>query len=612
MSAARNLPRTRLLPQRWPRLPLLLLPLLLLLPPPAAAATSPAVSPAPSGAPQAGRTPGYRVTVEAPAHLRGVLAASVDLVRWESYADMTPELFAELVRVAPGQAREAAATEGFFSAKATVSIDRAAQPVAVTLRVDAGAPTLVRSVDIVVTGPAASALDARAMIDALRGDWSLPQGSAFTQAAWQDAKARMVAMATSGPYAAAKIAASEAHIDPAAARADLSLTIDSGPPFHFGALDIRGLARYPADMLRRYAGFSPGDAWSRASLDQFVRRLNGTGYFASVQATLDSDTTHADAAPVRVAVIEAPPRRVEAGIGFSTDTAFRGNLSYRDVDFASRAIQMVVDARVESKLQSGSIRFVAPPTVTGWSASTFANIERTDVAGLVTQTGSAGVRMTSLEERNQWQYGAAIYEDEQHPADAATVSSHALFVDVQRVWRRVDDLTSPTRGYSVLLSAGAGVPGASTRTFGRVVGYAAAWWPINRDLSAYFRAQGGAVLAANRDGVPSTLLFRTGGDTTVRGYAFESLGVREGNAVVPGRYYGAASAELTRWIDPTFGVAAFVDAGNAFDRMADFRAAIGYGIGVRVRTPIGPFRLDLAYGEQSEQVRLHFSVGLTF
>jgi translocation and assembly module TamA len=39
---------------------------------------------------------------------------------------------------------------------------------------------------------------------------------------------------------------------------------------------------------------------------------------------------------------------------------------------------------------------------------------------------------------------------------------------------------------------------------------------------------------------------------------------------------------------------------------------MGYGIGARVRTPIGPFRLDLAYGQQSHQVRLHFSVGLTF
>ena len=32
----------------------------------------------------------------------------------------------------------------------------------------------------------------------------------------------------------------------------------------------------------------------------------------------------------------------------------------------------------------------------------------------------------------------------------------------------------------------------------------------------------------------------------------------------------------------------------------------------RIRTPIGPFRLDVAYGEEAKSVRLHFSVGLTF
>jgi translocation and assembly module TamA len=46
--------------------------------------------------------------------------------------------------------------------------------------------------------------------------------------------------------------------------------------------------------------------------------------------------------------------------------------------------------------------------------------------------------------------------------------------------------------------------------------------------------------------------------------------------------------------------------------LQDFRFAVGYGAGVRVRTPLGPFRLDLAYGQQVHQVRIHFSVGLSF
>jgi translocation and assembly module TamA len=113
-------------------------------------------------------------------------------------------------------------------------------------------------------------------------------------------------------------------------------------------------------------------------------------------------------------------------------------------------------------------------------------------------------------------------------------------------------------------------------------------------------------------GIPSNFLFRTGGDTTVRGYAFESLGVHLGNAVVGGRYYGVASVELDHWINETWGLAVFVDAGNAVDSLKGFDPAVGYGVGGRLRTPIGPFRLDLAYGEETKAVRVHFSVGLSF
>jgi translocation and assembly module TamA len=98
----------------------------------------------------------------------------------------------------------------------------------------------------------------------------------------------------------------------------------------------------------------------------------------------------------------------------------------------------------------------------------------------------------------------------------------------------------------------------------------------------------------------------------VRGYAFESLGVKDGLATVPGRYYVVASVEATRWINATWGIATFVDAGNAFDNLSDFKVALGYGVGARVRTPIGPFRFDVAYGQDSKQVRVHFSVGLAF
>ena len=67
------------------------------------------------------------------------------------------------------------------------------------------------------------------------------------------------------------------------------------------------------------------------------------------------------------------------------------------------------------------------------------------------------------------------------------------------------------------------------------------------------------------------------------------------------------------WFNGTFGAAVFVDAGTACDTPRDLGSlSLGYGAGARVRTPIGPFRIDLAYGQDNATVRLHFSVGLAF
>jgi translocation and assembly module TamA len=90
------------------------------------------------------------------------------------------------------------------------------------------------------------------------------------------------------------------------------------------------------------------------------------------------------------------------------------------------------------------------------------------------------------------------------------------------------------------------------------------------------------------------------------------LGVEQNGAVVGGRRMIVMSSEYTHWIGEAWGVATFVDAGNAWDDTTLFKAALGYGVGARVRTPIGPIRADLAYGEESKQLRLHFSVGYTF
>ena len=569
-------------------------------------------SPDPPAAAEAAERLRYRVVVEAPQPLRDTLATSVDLIRWQTYDEMSSSLFDALVRQASSQAKEAAATEGFFSANIDVGVDRAQTPWRVTLSVTPGPQAKVDQANIDVKGAAATDDLGVQAIARVKREWPLGPGASFRQPTWIDAKQLAVNTLAGQGFASAKLLSSEALVDPDANTVDIQVALDSGPVFRVGELDIDGLSRYPPELVRNYRTQKVGDRYSLEELEQFVRRLNGTGYFASVHAAIDTDPAKADDAPVHVGVIEAPPKRLEAGIGFSTDTAFRGNVSYRDVDVNKHALQMYIDARVESKLQNASLRFVQPPGANGWSPSVFGRVERTDIAGLVTETAVTGVRMSSLDERNQWQYGGAFYIDRQVPQDSPVQNSHALYVDVERAWRRVDDLIAPTKGWIAIAQAGLGVPGASTRSFQRVILRYSLWEPLSKEWSFTGRAEGGAVFASSRNDIPSALLFRTGGDTTVRGYAFESLGLKQGDTTLPTRYYFASSVEATRWITDAWGIAAFVDAGNAFDDASDFKVAVGYGLGARVRTLIGPFRLDVAYGQESRQIRLHFSVGIAF
>ena len=555
----------------------------------------------------------YRVEVIAPGPVKDVVASSVNLVRWQDYADMTEELLDALALEAVPQAKEAAAAGGYFSATVDIAIDRATTPMNITLTVAPGAPTLVTAVDVDVTGPASTdvPLGTRA-VAAARDGWSMPRGDVFTQTGWAGAKRGAVDAMAGNAYAAARLASSEARVDPDAASANLTISIDSGPAFFVGDIVVQGLSRYSEALVRNFSTLQRGQPYSQATLDEYVRRLLGSGYFAGVQAAIATDPAQADAAPVTLAVIEAAPRRLEFGLGYSTDTQYRATASYQDLDINGDGLRFYADARLETKVQNANVRFVRPPNVAGWQDAILGGIERTDIENLITHTASIIARRQSIDERDTPAFSVGYFIDEQQPAGGDWMRSHALYGETQYTWRRTDSLLLPTRGWMANLTGGGGVPGASTEGFGRVVGKFAYWLPLGHADELYLRGEGGAVLARSRDGIPSVFLFRTGGDTTVRGYAFDSLGVQQDGATVGGRYYAVASAEVTHWVTPVWGVATFVDAGNATDSLHSFRLDYGYGVGARVRTPIGPFRLDLAYGQEARQFRIHFSVGLSF
>jgi len=136
------------------------------------------------------------------------------------------------------------------------------------------------------------------------------------------------------------------------------------------------------------------------------------------------------------------------------------------------------------------------------------------------------------------------------------------------------------------------------------------YYPISRNTQFVGRIEAGIIDGSIN--VPATYLFRAGGDQSVRGYSFQSLGIDNGEAVLGGRVLLTGSTEVIQWLTKSWGGAAFVDFGNAAKRWGDYEAVYGYGLGVRWRSPVGPVGLDIAYGEKTEQYRMHFNLGVSF
>jgi translocation and assembly module TamA len=556
--------------------------------------------------------PKYRLSVDAPTkELRELLSKGLQLARWIEDPQMTPELLRRLADEAVGQAREALAAQGYYSALVSFSIDRDSTPWAVTIHVVPGTRTTVRAVEIGFSGPGAQDPEAADLRRRVQREWLLRPGMPFTQDAWDEAKRDAVRKLSAWRYAGARLASSRARVDPETNSATLELTLDSGPAYVFGGLQVRGPKRYPDEVVSNLSPVKPGATYDRQVLELYTRRLLETGYFASARAELAPDAADDRGAPVRASVIEGNSQNIEGGISFNTDAGLRFEVTHRNVDLFETAWRGKSQLRLDQLTQEARYDLDSPPRrgATWWSG--FTGAKRSIVQNEDNEEVAIGAAHNWAGRGVPTQVLVSAHAEEQRLSGQPNDHRHAVFFGFRFGFRDTDDIVLPRRGYFGQVTLGGAPDALSTRGFHRATARATVLVPLTRNDDLQLRGEGGVVVARSREGIPSTFLFRTGGDQTVRGYDFESLGVRQGDAVLGGRYLAVGSVEYTHWFGQAWGLATFLDGGNAWDT-GDFDPVFGVGFGARFRTPIGPIRLDLAYGEEESSWRLHFSVGFVF
>lgn len=552
------------------------------------------------------------VELEAPEAVRGLLERHVRLLR-RSDATM-PEAAPDRSAMARRARREVGdllATEGYFTP--TVRIDRS-EAGRWVIKVDPGPRTTIAEVTVDFDGEVTRAAEQGGdeYLARLRASWSLPPGAPFRQADWDAAKQQMLDSVSARRYAAARMVESRAEVDPERATARLRVRLDSGPAFYLGALEVSGLQELPADLVQRYSRLRVGEPYDREALLAFQTGLQNTPHFASVIVDVERDPALAAAVPVRVQVSEARPKRLAFGAGVSSNTGLRAEASYRDVNLLRRGWELSTGLRLEQRRQSAYADVFLPPSG-NHRDSVGALVDRSDLEGLLVHSQAVGVARNTVRGNIETQLALRLQHEQLRPEGGESRSSNTLTANWTWVQRAVDDLLDPTRGYVLEFQMGGGAAVAiADRDFVRLYGRAVRYQPVGERDVLILRGEAGATLADSREGIPQDFLFRAGGAQSVRGYAYQSLGVRDGDATVGGRYLGTLSAEYVHWFRPQWGAALFVDAGDAADTREDLDFRTGYGVGARWRSPAGPLAVDLAWGHDERRLRLHFGVAIAF
>lgn len=477
-------------------------------------------------------------------------------------------------------------------------------------RIDPGPPLPLAELDLRISGSGADDPAFRSQLDRP----ALVVGQTLDHRRYERLRTNLQAVATDRGYFDARFSRSRILIDLEAYQATVVIHYDTGERYRFGEVDFRNGALLPS-FLQRFVGLEPGQPYSASALLQLQTDLTNSEYFDLVLINASPETAEDFEIPIIVDLTMRSRSKYTFGLGYATDTGARGRagverrwVNRRGHKFEAQALASQIRYGV------GTVYTIPGADPRNDAYLLRARIDGEDSSRKDSITGAVGVSRRF--QRNQWSHLLSLdYQWERFTAGAADRrTSRLLMPSARSSWISADDRLQVRRGRSVTLE----LRGASDAVLSDVTflqGSVGARWiqALDDKNRILLRGQAGTTMIEDRQFplLPTSIRFFAGGDSSVRGYALDSIAPRDAQGrVVGGRHLLVGSIEFDHRFRDNWSVAAFVDTGDAFDNEApDFRT--GAGIGLRWQSPVGPVKLDLAHGfdNPGDSFRIHFSLG---
>lgn len=551
-------------------------------------------------------------------NLKNAVVAGVELSQYTA-RDVTDAQIRRLYANAPDQVQAALRPYGYYEATATGDLKQVGNNWQVTLHVVPGTPVKVTAVDLAVDDVAAQVPAVRR---AMRGVQNL-KDKPMNDGQYDAARDAVSGALTATGFLDAKLVTHRVEVNRAEHTAKVDLKWETGERYRYGHVNFKD-SQFRDGFLNRYLPFKSGDYFSQDQLLQLQQALNGADYFSVVNVIPDTDNAKDGTVDVNVQLAPAKRTIYTGGPFFGTDTGpgLRGGIEKRWIN--DRGHKWKNELVVAQRLKTLSTLYQIPmPGPNQRSFNFGANYRDAN-----TVTSKSRTLQLVANETRLWHgwtrtigmnalTGTFTVGKRGGEGDDAEGLEHGrstlLYPEVTLSKKRGDNPTFVRSGWSLTLTARSTVGTLLSDTrFSTVMGDAKwiqSFWGRNRLI---LRGTAGKTWTGNFSDLPPQLRFFAGGDRSVRGYDFESIGPKNAyGRVIGGESLLVGSTEVEHYFTRNWGMAAFVDAGNAFTG-TDYNPRIGAGLGVRWLSPVGMIRVDVGvpvHDKDEHGIHLHVVIG---
>lgn len=473
------------------------------------------------------------------------------------------------------------------------------------ISIDPGEPLHINDININVLGGDDFFAD-------LLTDLPLQRGDALNHGEYEQIKALLSASAIENGFFGARFNRSQLLLDLEQGQANIDIEFDPQERFQFGALEIQELDVLDDSFIRRFVEIEPGTPYSSDALLNLRNTLSNSLYFSNVSVTPALDRAVDNAVPIQVSLQPRPRRVYGAGMGVTTDIGPRLRLDYLDRYLNRRGHHFEAKGGASPVQQTVDFNYTIPMSRPATeSLNLIGGLLKEDNDTYKNKTLKLGTSYSRINRFNFRQNYFVNYQHDEYELNQEAEVSDLFILGSNMARTRANDAIYPTSGW---------------RLFGQLRGASDALLSSTSFAQFYFNGKAvqqlgfGRLLAKLEAGVswaddqvelPVSVQFFAGGDQSVRGYKYESLGpLNSAGEVAGGRHLLAAGLEYDFRILPAWKLAVFADAGNAFNHLNDYKPKRGVGLGLRWLSPIGPIRLDLASAlDDANNWRLHITMG---